>query len=72
VPTAQEELHELDQRWARAEIEADVSTLESLALDDFTLVGPAGFVLSKEKWLDRYGQHLSLIGGPPPFAGRGQ
>jgi ketosteroid isomerase-like protein len=124
-------LRELNQRWATAELEGHVSALDALAVDDFTLVGPVGFVLSKQQWLDRYrhgdlvtrslsfedtttrvygdaavtigrhlqeaeyrghpangefrathvavldgsqwrlaGQHLSTIGGPPPFAGR--
>lgn len=52
--TTQDDLHELDQLWAKAEIEADVSALDALTVDDFMLVGPAGFVLSKEQWLDRY------------------
>jgi ketosteroid isomerase-like protein len=54
VPTAHDELRELEQRWAAAEIEANVSTLDALAVEDFMLVGPAGFVLSKQQWLDRY------------------
>jgi ketosteroid isomerase-like protein len=54
VPTTHDELRELDRRWAAAEIEADVSTLDALAVEDFMLVGPAGFVLSKQQWLDRY------------------
>jgi hypothetical protein len=35
----QEELRELDERWTKAEIEADAATLDALAVDDFTLVG---------------------------------
>jgi ketosteroid isomerase-like protein len=49
-------LHELTQRWAMAEIAGDASTLDALAVDDFTLVGPVGFVLNKQQWLDRYRQ----------------
>lgn len=56
MPTTQEQLYELEQRWTKAEIEADVSTLDALAVDDFMLVGPAGFVLTKQQWLDRYRQ----------------
>jgi ketosteroid isomerase-like protein len=56
VPTIQEELRELEQRWASAEIEADTSALDALAVDDFMLVGPVGFVLNKQQWLDRYRQ----------------
>jgi hypothetical protein len=131
MPTTHDELRELERRWTQAEIEADVAALDALATDDFTLVGPAGFVLDKQQWLERYrqrdlvthslrledtmtriwgsaavtigrhiqqaeyrghgangefrathiaihdgsqwrlaGQHLSPIGGPPPFAGR--
>jgi hypothetical protein len=49
-----DQLRELDQRWTEAETEADVSTLDALAADDFALVGPLGFVLDKRQWLDRY------------------
>jgi hypothetical protein len=52
--TIQDELVELDRRWTKAETEADVSTLDTLASDDFMLVGPVGFVLNKQQWLDRY------------------
>jgi ketosteroid isomerase-like protein len=47
-------IEELENRWARAEIAADVTTLDGLATADFTLVGPFGFVLDKAQWLDRY------------------
>ena len=47
-------IQELEALWAQAEIAGDVSTLDKLATDDFTLVGPFGFVLDKRQWLDRY------------------
>ena len=47
-------IEELENRWAQAEIAGDVSTLDGLATADFTLVGPFGFVLDKQQWLDRY------------------
>jgi hypothetical protein len=47
-------LSELDHSWLQAETKADVAALDQLATPDFTLVGPLGFVLSKEQWLDRY------------------
>ena len=56
MPTTEEKLRELERRWTEAEIEADVSALDALATDDFTLVGPAGFVLDKQQWLERYRQ----------------
>jgi hypothetical protein len=49
-----EPLDDLDRRWTEAEVGGDAATLDGLATDDFTLVGPAGFVLSKQQWLDRY------------------
>ena len=47
-------IQELENRWAKAEIDGDVTTLDELATEDFTLVGPFGFVLDKTQWLDRY------------------
>lgn len=47
-------IEEFGSRWAAAEVAADVSTLDAMAVADFTLVGPLGFVLDKRQWLDRY------------------
>ncbi|MFC0542176.1 nuclear transport factor 2 family protein [Kutzneria chonburiensis] len=47
-------IEELEERWARAEVAGDVSTLDTLAAEEFRLVGPFGFVLDKAQWLDRY------------------
>jgi ketosteroid isomerase-like protein len=41
-------------RWARAEQDADTAALDEIAAPDFRQVGPAGFVLDKQQWLDRY------------------
>ncbi|MGZ4190990.1 MAG: nuclear transport factor 2 family protein [Solirubrobacteraceae bacterium] len=54
MPTTLQELADLDRTLTRAEIDDDVATLDALATDDFTLVGPVGFVLDKRQWLDRY------------------
>jgi ketosteroid isomerase-like protein len=56
MQTTHDELRELERRWTEAEIQADVAALDALAADDFTLVGPAGFVLDKRQWLERYRQ----------------
>lgn len=50
-PTTETEIRELGSRWAEAELNGDTVTLEKLSTDDFTLVGPAGFVLTREQWL---------------------
>jgi ketosteroid isomerase-like protein len=55
------EILELGQRWAAAEQAGDVSTLDILAVPDFTLVGPLGFMLNKEQWLARYGDGSALV-----------
>ena len=55
------EILELGQRWATAEQAGDVSTLDTLAVPDFTLVGPLGFMLNKEQWLARYGDGSALV-----------
>ncbi len=52
--TTDEQVRELGRRWAEAEQRGDVATLDAISTDDFTLVGPLGFVLNKQQWLDRY------------------
>jgi ketosteroid isomerase-like protein len=49
-----EQVRGLGARWADAEVAGDVDTLDALATGDFRLVGPFGFVLDKQQWLDRY------------------
>ncbi|HEU5326797.1 MAG TPA: nuclear transport factor 2 family protein, partial [Thermomicrobiales bacterium] len=49
-----EPILELGHRWTEAEQHADVATLATLLADDFVAVGPRGFVLNREQWLDRY------------------
>lgn len=52
--TTTEQILELGRRWAEAEQQGDGTTLDAITTDDFTLVGPVGFVLNKQQWLDRY------------------
>ncbi|WP_427136531.1 nuclear transport factor 2 family protein [Pseudarthrobacter sp. S9] len=48
------EIRAFGQLWADAEVRADVDALDAMTVADFTLVGPLGFVLDKQQWLDRY------------------
>jgi ketosteroid isomerase-like protein len=52
--TTNDQIRDLGERWARAEVAGDVDTLAGLVTHDFRLVGPFGFVLDKGQWLDRY------------------
>jgi ketosteroid isomerase-like protein len=54
MTTTTAQIRDVGARWVDAELAADVDTLDALATDDFRLVGPFGFVLDKEQWLDRY------------------
>ena len=52
--TTTDQIHDLGSRWVDAEVAGDVAALADMVTDDFRLVGPFGFVLDKEQWLDRY------------------
>jgi ketosteroid isomerase-like protein len=52
--TADEQVRDLGSRWVEAEQRGDIATLDAITAPDFTLVGPLGFVLNKQQWLDRY------------------
>ena len=45
-------LKELGAQWAHAELRGDTTVLESILADDFVAVGPRGFVLDKEQYLE--------------------
>jgi ketosteroid isomerase-like protein len=44
----------LQREFDTAELQADADTLRRLLADDFLSVGPKGFVLDKEEWVNRH------------------
>ena len=50
----EEELRKLSETWANAELRGDVTRLERILADDYTGIGPLGFMLSKQEWLARH------------------
>jgi ketosteroid isomerase-like protein len=55
MPTnTDQQIRDLGQRFAEAQQQGDAAALESLLADDFRLVGPLGFVLDKQVWLEQY------------------
>jgi hypothetical protein len=48
------ELADFARRWTEAERLGDAAALDTLLTEDFTAVGPHGFVLDKKQWIDRY------------------
>jgi ketosteroid isomerase-like protein len=49
--TGTQQVLELGERWAEAELRADVATLDAVLHDQFIGVGPVGFVLDKRQWI---------------------
>src|SRR6266566_6080030 len=51
----EQSLRILLENWAGAELQGDVSFLGNALANDFVAIGPLGFMLSKEDWLQRHG-----------------
>ena len=50
----EQEVAQLANTWATAELHGDTAFLEQRLADDFVGVGPLGFLLSKQEWLVRH------------------
>ena len=53
--TAEEQIVAALTGWAAAERNGDVAIIGRRLTDDFVGVGPLGFLLSRQDWLDRHG-----------------
>ena len=49
-----QQLEKLAGDWATAELRGDTAFLERHLADDFVSVGPYGFLLAKDEWLERH------------------
>jgi hypothetical protein len=51
-----DDVRKVQDRFDRAELTADREALRELLADDFLSIGPRGFVLDKDEWIDRHGE----------------
>lgn len=49
-----QELKGLLEQWSTAELQSDNEAIDYILVDDFVGVGPRGFTLTKDAWLQRY------------------
>jgi uncharacterized protein (TIGR02246 family) len=52
--TSQTEILDIIDQWAAAELAGDADAVAAVLTDDFTGIGPVGFVLTREQWAARH------------------
>jgi len=52
------DIESLLSRWRAAESGSDRAGLDALLVDDFVGIGPVGFMLAKDAWVERLGPDL--------------
>jgi hypothetical protein len=50
----EQEVVQLADTWARAEVQGNTAFLDKLLAEDFVGIGPLGFLLTKQEWLARH------------------
>lgn len=56
----EEVIRNLQQKFDEAELHGDTGILPQLIADDFLSIGPKGFVLTKQEWIDRH-EHFKYL-----------
>lgn len=54
VDRVAQDLKQIAENWATGERNGDTAFMERTLTDDFMAIGPRGFVLNKEQWLQRF------------------
>ncbi|MQY02383.1 nuclear transport factor 2 family protein [Actinomadura macrotermitis] len=57
---SEDQVRAVTERWAQAERASDAAAMGELLDADFRGVGPFGFVLDRQQWLDRYEGGLTI------------
>ncbi|GHO95111.1 hypothetical protein KSF_051590 [Reticulibacter mediterranei] len=50
----EQEIIRLADTWTAAELRGDITFIEKTLTDDFVGIGPLGFLLNKQQWLERH------------------